>query len=147
MCVCMYMYNTHHPHAVQIVETVIRNEDFAEDDITGAPQLISIVLQNCRGRVDACLGPYLQLVLGRLQGAQDVFFKDQLVCVVANALHYNAVATMGELQRMGALVPFFGGWYAMVMASLRSGKPRHFRRMYDKKVRMGGLCVWLFSVW
>lgn len=121
----------------QIVETVLRNEDFPEDDITGGPQLISIVLQNCRGRVDACLAPYLQLVLARLHGAHNVFFRDQLVCVVANALHYNAVATMAELQRVGALVPFFSGWYAMVMASMKSGKPRHFRRMYDKKVGDG----------
>ncbi len=123
-----------HTHTTQIVETVLTNEDLPEDDLSAAPQLISIILQNCTGRVDPYLAPYLQLTLTRLQTAQDVFFKDQLVCVVANALYYNAPATMGELQRMGVLVPFFGGWYTMVMASVKSGKPRHFRRMYDKKV-------------
>lgn len=43
--------------------------DYGERDVVPAAKLLEVVLQNCRGRVDAWVGPYLQLALGRLNTA------------------------------------------------------------------------------
>jgi hypothetical protein len=62
--------------------------------------------------------------------------QDMLVVVVANMLYYNAPATLVTLQQTpGALPSFFGLWMQMIFAT-RAGstKPKHFRRMHDKKV-------------
>jgi hypothetical protein len=37
-----------------------------ENDVTCAAKLMEVILQNCRGRVDACVPAYLALVLHRL---------------------------------------------------------------------------------
>lgn len=48
-----------------LVEKALTNEDLNETDIGSAPRLLEIILQNCRGRVDHCLGHYIALALNR----------------------------------------------------------------------------------
>lgn len=55
--------------------------------------------------------------------------------IVANALYYNPVLALGALGSMGAVGPFFGAWFTAIFDNKKSGKPKHFRRMHDKKVR------------
>jgi hypothetical protein len=92
-------------------------------------------LQACRGQVDSWVAPYMALALGRLARAEKRVLRDALVCVVANALHYNPALALSSLVSAGALPTFFAGWLGMVQAAKPSGKPKHFRRMHDKKVR------------
>ena len=68
--------------------------------------------QACRGRVDAYVEPYLQLVLGRLAAkpAPSSALKDLLLNVVADALFYNPELTLQLLQKHGALAPTFSTW-------------------------------------
>ncbi|GLC37117.1 hypothetical protein PLESTB_000981600 [Pleodorina starrii] len=117
--------------------------DYGERDVVPAAKLLEVVLQNCRGRVDAWVAPYLQLALGKLQTATNRTLKDTLVLVVANALYYNAALTLGILSQMGAVGSFFSGWFAAIFAVKKSGKPKHFRRMHDKKVCVLGLVAML----
>lgn len=149
--------------------------------------------QTCRGAVDAWVAPYLSLVLQKLATCEHRALKDQLVLVVACALHYNPAAALAALAAQGVLpqvrlqlganlkfkcihltwwplfcsqcrgrkhtwqtwwdqCPLFlmpsvctvlqalGGWFSMVMAVRSSGKPMHFRRPQEKKVRAYLLC-------
>lgn len=41
-----------------------------------ACKLMEIVMQNCRGKVDSQVGPYLDLAIGRLQKAEHKKLKD-----------------------------------------------------------------------
>ncbi|EFJ51590.1 hypothetical protein VOLCADRAFT_79706 [Volvox carteri f. nagariensis] len=113
--------------------------DFGERDVVPAVRLLEVVLQNCRGRVDPWVGPYLQLALGKLQTATNRTLKDALVLVVANALYYNAALALSVLVQMGVVGQFFTAWFAAIFANKKSGKPKHFRRMHDKKVCVLGL--------
>ncbi|GIM12546.1 hypothetical protein Vretimale_15865 [Volvox reticuliferus] len=65
--------------------------------------------------------------------------QDTLIMVVANALYYNATLTLGLLVQMGVVGQFFAAWFASIFANKKSGKPKHFRRMHDKKVCVLGL--------
>lgn len=51
--------------ANQIAETALTNADLSEGDIGSAPRLLEIIMQNCRGRVDHCIGSYIALALNK----------------------------------------------------------------------------------
>ena len=84
--------------------------------------------------MDHYVAPFLQLVLAKLSNTKNRTLKDTLMLVVANCLYYNAQLTLAALQQQGALQALFGLWFTMIFANKKSGKPKHFRRMHDKKV-------------
>ena len=45
------------------MEKTLSEEEYEETDVQAAPKLMEVVLQNCKGRVDQCVGPYLALSL------------------------------------------------------------------------------------
>ena len=55
--------------------------------------------------------------------------------VVASAFIYNAELAMGQLLAQGAAPAVFVTWCGMIATKKRNGDLKHFRRMYDKKVR------------
>ena len=59
----------------QIVEKTLTGEDYDETDVQAAPKLMEVVLQNCKGRVDQVVGPYLALALRRLPAAETSYMK------------------------------------------------------------------------
>jgi hypothetical protein len=40
----------------QTLEVVLTGDGYPEDQVTCAPHLMGVILQNCRGRVDHCVG-------------------------------------------------------------------------------------------
>ena len=52
-----------------MVERVLTNENSDADTIAAAPKLMECIIQNCTGRVDHCIGPYIALALRALQEA------------------------------------------------------------------------------
>lgn len=54
----------------------VRSADIMESEMIPACKLMEIVLQNCRGRVDSQIGPYMELALGRLRIAEKGTLKD-----------------------------------------------------------------------
>ena len=48
-----------------LVEKALTDADLAESDVGSAPRLLEIIMQNCRGGVDACIGSYIALALNR----------------------------------------------------------------------------------
>ncbi len=63
------------PCDTQMIEHVLADEDLDESDVQPAPKLMEIVLQNCRGRVDAVVAPYLTLVLRRLHASRSPYMQ------------------------------------------------------------------------
>lgn len=99
------------------------------------------VMQACRGMVDVWVAPYISLAMQKLATCSSRTLKDNLVLVVANALYYNPALTLQALQAQGALQQFLQGWFAMIMANKSNGKPKHFKRMQDKKVCERGVLI------
>ncbi|KAF8071226.1 SAD2 [Scenedesmus sp. PABB004] len=113
--------------------------DFDELSVVPAVKLMEVVLQNCTGKVDRWLQPYLQLALAKLNTAENRLLKDELLCLVANALYYNAPATLSILQGAGVVQQLFGVWFAAIFARSKKDKPAHFKAQQDKKVTILGL--------
>lgn len=61
---------------------LLADEKLEDSDIESAPKLIEAVLQNCRGRVDQWLEPYLRISIERLRKTKKNYLKDLLVNVV-----------------------------------------------------------------
>jgi hypothetical protein len=79
--------------------------DFRDSDVVPSCRLLEVVLQNCRGRVDQCVAPYVALALARLPRAESANLRDALVVVVANALYYSPALALQALQQVGGVGP------------------------------------------
>ena len=58
-----------------MIEHVLADEGLDEDDVRPAPKLMEVVLQNCRGRVDGCVAPYLTLALRRMDASGSAYMQ------------------------------------------------------------------------
>ena len=61
--------------------------------------------------------------------------------VVAGAFLYTAELAVGQLQALGASPGVYSTWCGMIATKKRNGDLKHFRRMYDKKVRTAPDCL------
>jgi hypothetical protein len=114
-----------------------------------ASQLMSVILQNCRGRVDHCIAPYMALLTGQLHGAaesasvsgeemeQEVL--DALLVTGADALYYNPVLTLSALSSSGTLPLFMGTLAKAIGTKRKNGNMKHFSGKREKKVIILGL--------
>jgi hypothetical protein len=108
---------------------MLNNADLREPDLVSAPKLFESVLQNCRGRVDNWLEPYIKLSLTRFKTAKNHYLKTLLLSVVANALYYNPVVCLQVLERLGATGEFFRTWFELLyQAGKKKDSFLHFRR-------------------
>lgn len=123
----------------KMLSTVLADEKLEDSDIESAPKLIEAVLQNCRGRVDQWLEPYLRISVERLRRTQKNYLKDLLMEVVANGLYYSAGPCLTILQQLGVTGEIFQAWFQMLYEVKKTGKPVHFVREHDKKVCILGL--------
>lgn len=57
------------------MEKTLSDPELEESDVQAAPKLMEVVLQNCKGRVDQVVGPYLALALRRLPVAETAYMK------------------------------------------------------------------------
>jgi hypothetical protein len=120
--------------------------DFNDTDVVAAPKLMEVVLAHCPGAVDRWVDPYVSLAWQRLQRTSRRPLKDQLVVLVAVALHYNAGLTLAALHRLGATQQLLGGWSDLITARRPSGrKPAHFRQQRLKKLCVLGLVALLHA--
>lgn len=79
--------------------------------------LIGMVLCSCPVmQVDRWLQPYLEVTLKKLQSAENRLLKDELLLMVANALYYNAAATVSILQQFGAVQQLFALMFSCIFA-------------------------------
>ena len=126
---------------LRVASGVLLNNDIPEPEMLPAPKLLECVLQNCKGRVDDCVAPYLAVALERLKTCELTYLKDLLIQIVANCLWYNAALTLDILVKNGALGTALQTWFGMLNDRTRKGgnKRKHHRREHDKKVCILGL--------
>ncbi|GMH35700.1 hypothetical protein BSKO_03568 [Bryopsis sp. KO-2023] len=122
----------------QMIEHVVSNVD-SELEVVPAPQLMEIVLQNCKGRVDECVAPYLLLSATKLQNVERSKLMVALINVFANAFYYNPVLTLQVMKQQGSLQTVMSKWFEMIFAAKPDEKWKYFKRMQDKKVSILGL--------
>lgn len=121
------------------LSSVMTDKNIEDHDIEPAPKLIEAVLQNCKGRVDQWVEPYLRITIDRLRRTEKKYLKDLLIEVIANALYYNPHLTLSILQKLGVATEFFNLWFQMLQEVKKSGQKTNFRREHDKKVCILGL--------
>lgn len=118
--------------------------DYSDIDVVAAPKLMEVVLAHCPGAVDRWVEPYVELAWQRLQRTSRRPLKDQLVTLVAVALHYNPSLALAALHRLGATQLLLGGWADLISARRPSRrKPAHFRQQRLKKLCVLGLVALL----
>ena len=128
---------------LKLASMVLLNKEMPEAECLPAPKLLECVLQNCRGRVDDCVAPFLAVAIERLGSCQLSYLKDLLIQVVANCLYYNPVLTLDILTKNGKTTAVLSEWFAMLSARTKAGKRKHHRREHDKKVCVLGLVALL----
>ena len=116
--------------------------DFNDIDVVAAPKLMEVVLAHCPGAVDRWVERFVSLCWTRLQRTTRRPLQDQLIVLVAVALHYNVGLTLQALEACGATQQLLGGWADLISARRPSGrKPAHFRQQRLKKLCSLGLAA------
>ncbi|CAG9461067.1 unnamed protein product [Pedinophyceae sp. YPF-701] len=108
----------------------------SEDAMIPACELLNVVLQNCRGRVDHIVGPSLQLALTMATQAAPAFrlLKDACMRTVNNCVYYSPTLALGYLSQHGMLQATLQTLFVLMNAKKKGGAPAHFARNRDKKV-------------
>ncbi|GAB2295813.1 secondary alcohol dehydrogenase (SADH2) [Dionaea muscipula] len=122
-----------------MVSTIMADQNLEDGDIEPAPKLIEVVLQNCKGKVDHWVEPYLRISIERLRRTGKPYLKCLLIQVVANALYYNPALALNILHGIGVTTEIFGLWFQLLQQVKKSGVRANFRREHDKKVCCLGL--------
>jgi hypothetical protein len=87
--------------------------------------------------VDVWVPQYVNLAVQRLaKPTVSRKLADALMCVVAGACYYAPRLALAALEAAGGTQRFFSGWFTAIMAKKPNGKPKHFKRLQDKKARM-----------
>lgn len=121
--------------------------DMEEEAVECAAELIGVILQNCRGRVDHCLGPYLALITAQLGVEHERETMDAILMAGVNALYYDAAKTLHILGSTGVGaggngLQIFMGALAKAISERRKKDPtkmKHFGSKREKKVVALGL--------
>lgn len=122
-----------------MISSIMGDKNLEDGDIEPAPKLIQVVFQNCRGKVDHWVEPYIRISVERLRRAEKPYLKCLLIEVVADALYYNSSFTLNILQKLGVATDIFNLWFQMLQQTKKSGHRANFRREHDKKVCCLGL--------
>ncbi len=114
-----------------------------------ASQLMSVVLQNCRGRIDHCLAPYMALLIGQIHGGTvsasaggeeiDKETLDALLVTGADCLYYNPALALSALSSAGTLPVFMGTLAKAIGTKRKNGNMKHFGGKREKKIIILGL--------
>ncbi|KAL5082745.1 hypothetical protein RYX36_011166 [Vicia faba] len=122
-----------------MVSSIMADKNMEDNDIVPAPKLIEVVFQNCRGRVDHWVEPYLRITIERLNRTEKSYLKCLFMQLIADALYYNAALTLSILQKLGVASEFFHLWFHLLGQVKKSGLRANFKREHEKKVCCLGL--------
>jgi len=125
------------------------DEGFGTDEevFSGVGIIIQVILENCKGQVDACIKPYMSLIVGTMtRNDAEPFGEDHvlenLLLAGADALYYNPVLTMNALQENGQLAYFMHSLgQAVSKRKKKSGRLYYFPSTRKKKTVILGLAA------
>ncbi|KAK2079907.1 hypothetical protein QBZ16_002302 [Prototheca wickerhamii] len=104
------------------IERALTGDGYPVDQVACAARLAGVVLQHCRGRVDACVAPYVTLVLRALVGSEDEELTCSLLLLAADLLYYDAALTLRAAEP-AALGPLFVALTRAIEARQRRDDP------------------------
>eukprot|EP00761_Pharyngomonas_kirbyi_P008268 gb/GECH01008279.1/.p1 GENE.gb/GECH01008279.1/~~gb/GECH01008279.1/.p1 ORF type:complete len:979 (+),score=247.66 gb/GECH01008279.1/:1-2937(+) len=108
----------------------IGNTDISEYDLKPILQLVSVVIQHCKGHIDDTVPNLLELVVKRLSsGVEKEKIKVLLFNVISDGLYYNAQLTLHVLQSLNCVQDVFTLWFNSLSL---------YKSTYDKKVAVLG---------
>lgn len=122
---------------VEIIKTIMTDDDFVESDWVHGCNLMESLMLNCPGHLDSVLPLFLQLTLSKLAdvreedgkaacGVYAVSHRIYHIEVILNAINYNALMTIQELEKLGASAVFLTRWNEITNDK--------FLRVHDKKI-------------
>ncbi|KAI9486221.1 MAG: armadillo-type protein [Benjaminiella poitrasii] len=119
-----------------IVDTVMKSDRVGENDRICACKLMESVLLNCRGHVDLCVAPFLNLAFQYIftGSMKTTEFKVHCIEVVVNCIYYNPALTLRILEENNWTQGFFSLWFNTLSK---------FSRVHDKKLVIVALCALL----
>ncbi|KAI9281483.1 armadillo-type protein [Sporodiniella umbellata] len=124
----VFIQNSQVQHMMfDIIDTVMKSDRAGEQDRICACKLMESVLLNCRGHIDACVAPFLNLAFQYIftGSMKTTEFKVHCIEVVVNCLYYNPVLTLRLLEENNWTQGFFTLWFNTL--------PK-FARVHDKKL-------------
>lgn len=139
------------PAAVGMIADMIRitmtDTDFVESDWVHGCNLMEAFLLNCRGAIDQLVPLFIQLTMAKLadrtgdEGTQEtgiyaVSHRVYHLEVILEALYYNPVLAVQELERTGLTAVFLAKWFEV---------HTRFTRVHDKKVTIVAVSALLQS--
>lgn len=118
---------------VEMIRVIMTEDDYVESDWVHGCQLMESLLLNCRGAVDEVVPGFLRLVVAKLtpteedkQGQVHAISHCVLhVEAILNALYYNPMLTLSELERLGATSMVLTRWLDVAAK---------FTRVHDKRL-------------
>jgi len=123
----------------KIASLILKSEDLEDADRIAAPKLLECILQNCKGRVDQYVEPFMKLAIHKLANCERSYLADLLIQVVMNCAYYNPRLCLRLLSQDLESAQFvFQQWFKMLQKVNRRGKKKHFKREYDKKINILG---------
>ena len=118
-----------------VARHVLVDAKVPDEDAAPAAKLLECVLLNCPGRVDEWVPHMVQISITRLADARANFFKDQLMCVVAAAIYYNAPLALNVIaSQQGSLAQIFTAWFGMIFETNKKMRATHFKKEFNKKL-------------
>ncbi|KAI8359819.1 armadillo-type protein [Blakeslea trispora] len=119
-----------------IIDTVMKSDRVGENDRICACKLMESVLLNCRGHVDMCVAPFLNLAFQYIftGSMKTTEFKVHCIEVVVNCIYYNPALTLRLLEENNWTQGFFTLWFNTLSK---------FSRVHDKKLVIVALCALL----
>jgi hypothetical protein len=119
-----------------IIDTVMKSDRVGENDRVCACKLMESVLLNCRGHVDMCVAPFLNLAFQYIftGSMKTTEFKVHCIEVVVNCIYYNPALTLRLLEENNWTQGFFTLWFNTLSK---------FSRVHDKKLVIVAVCALL----
>ncbi|KAI8326881.1 armadillo-type protein [Choanephora cucurbitarum] len=117
----------------EIIDFVMKADNVTESDRVCACKLMESVLLHCKGMVDMCILPFLQLSFQYISTDQMKTTEFKVYCleVVINCLYYNPLLTLHIMEENQWTQGFFTLWFSNL---------KKFSRVHDKKLVILTLC-------
>ncbi|OBZ89950.1 hypothetical protein A0J61_02021 [Choanephora cucurbitarum] len=117
----------------EIIHFVMKADNVTESDRVCACKLMESVLLHCKGMVDMCILPFLQLSFQYISTGQMKTTEFKVYCleVVINCLYYNPLLTLHIMEENQWTQGFFTLWFSNL---------KKFSRVHDKKLVILTLC-------
>lgn len=137
-----FLSNPNYAMAMFDMCKTILTSDPGEDPECHAAKLIEVIILQCKGRIDTCIGSFVELVLGRLtQEVKSSELRTMCLQVVIAALYYNPQLLLEILGKMQSQLPQQG---SEPIASHFVRQWIHdtdcFLGIHDRKLYVLGLC-------